>query len=252
MRHLIYLSIFSLSRLFLFSPPLLRTESSSTWRASTTRRWSTTLFWLTADTHTPTRTHSITATLIDAERGTAYRLASADRNHSSFPPPLFLPLLSGCETLALRSSRRRMDRQTEDQRPAVFTLGLWRHGTTALSSSSYYLYFSISAWLLFSFVVSVLCSVQYFVSLIFVSGLFLFFCLFLSDLAVMPLPSSLDLVLTLAAKLPVVQCYFFLFFFFLFLQFIHLRTNFFFILCNNVIFLFGTKVNAYLILCVDM
>ena len=75
--------------------PLLRTESSSTWRASTTRRLSTTLFWLTADTHTLTRTHSITATLGDAERGTAYRLASADRNHScspsTFPPsPLWL------------------------------------------------------------------------------------------------------------------------------------------------------------------
>lgn len=88
--------------------PLFRTESSSTWRASTTRRWSTTLFWLTADTHTLTRTHSITATLGDAERGTAYRLASADRNHSCtpppHPPPLFLPLLSGCESLALHSS----------------------------------------------------------------------------------------------------------------------------------------------------
>lgn len=107
---------------FLFSP-LLRTESSSTWRASTTRRWSTTPFWLTADTHTLTRTHSITATLGDAERGTASRSASADRNHSS-SLHFFLPLLSGCKTLALRLSRRRVDRQTEDQRPAVFTLGL--------------------------------------------------------------------------------------------------------------------------------
>lgn len=135
---------------------LLRTKSSSTWRASTIRLWSTTLFWLTADTHTLTRTHSIPATLGGAERGTAYRLASADRNHSPAPhtpltPHFFLPLL-WLQTLALHSSRRRMDRQTEDQRPAVFTLGLPRHGTTALSSasSSYYLNLSISAWLLFT------------------------------------------------------------------------------------------------------
>lgn len=147
--------------------PLFRTESSSTWRASTTRRWSTTLFWLTADTHTLTRTHSITATLGDAERGTAYRLASADRNHSCPPPHhhfSFLSSLAARAWLFIRP-RRRMDGQTEDQRPAVFTLGLPPHRATALSSaSSSYLSLPFHFCMTFvhSLVVSVLCYCQYF------------------------------------------------------------------------------------------
>lgn len=61
------------------------------------------------------------------------------------------------------------------------------------------------------------------------------------NLALTVLLSSLDLISTLAAKLPTVS----------FLQLIHLKTNVFFsILCNNVIFLFETKVRAYLISCV--
>lgn len=81
---------FYLIFLHLLSPLLLRMEPSSTWRASTTRRWSTTLFWRIADTRT--RTRSITATLGDAERGTAYQLASADRNHSPPTPTPTPPL----------------------------------------------------------------------------------------------------------------------------------------------------------------
>lgn len=154
-----------------------RMEPSSTWRASTTRRWSTTLFWLTADTLT--RTHSITATLGDAERGTACRLASADRNHSSpltLPPSPLWPL-----TPALHPRWKRTGRQTEDQRPAVFALGLLWHRTTALSSasSSHYLYLSISAWLFSLWLTSVLRYFQYcFPRLCFrsLSVCFLYFC----------------------------------------------------------------------------
>lgn len=89
---------------FYFLSQSLRMERSSTWRASTIHRWSTTLLWLTVDTHT--HTHSITATPGDAGRGTACRLAWADRNHSSSlhvsslssgckPPWLFFLLKGG-------------------------------------------------------------------------------------------------------------------------------------------------------------
>lgn len=141
-----------------------------------------------------------------------------------------------------------MDRQTEDQRPAVFIGGA---ATTWNSSPQLCIFLLLSLPFHFcmtfvhSFVVSVLCYIQYFVSVIFISGLFLVFCLLLLDLVVMPSPSSVDLASTLAAKLPEVQCYFFL-------TVYTLKNKLFFILCNNVIFLFGTKVNAYLILCVCM
>lgn len=82
------------------------------------------------------------------------------------------------------------------------------------------------------------------------SNFFFQYCVFLLcvqvgllfwNLALTVLLSSLDLISTLAAKLPTVS----------FLQLIHLKTNVFFsILCNNVIFLFETKVRAYLISCV--
>lgn len=76
------------------------------------------------------------------------------------------------------------------------------------------------------------------------NSFFLFFKLLLD----LPLPSSLDLALTVAAKLPEAQCYF-LFCFFLTVN--TLSDKPFIILCNNVqFFLFGTKVNAYLNLCV--
>lgn len=51
----------------------------------------------------------------------------------------------------------------------------------------------------------------------------------------MPLPCSFDLVLTPAAKLPVVQCYFAFFFFF---TVYILKNKRFYILCNTVIFFF--------------
>lgn len=134
--------------------PLFRTESSSTWRASTTRRWSTTLFWLTADTHTLTRTHSITATLGDAERGTAYRLASADRNHSCPPPTTTFP----SSPLWLREPGSSFvpdggwtgRQRTRDQQFSLWGCRHTEQQPSALHLPPIYLYLSISAWLLFT------------------------------------------------------------------------------------------------------
>lgn len=84
------------------------------------------------------------------------------------PPPLrhfsFLSSLAARAWLFVRP-RRRMDGQTEDQRPAVFTLGLPPHRATALSSaSSSYLSLPFHFCMTFvhSLVVSVLCYCQYF------------------------------------------------------------------------------------------
>lgn len=106
---------------FSSSPSLFRTEPSSTGRASTIRHWSTTLLWLTVDTR------SITATLGDAGRGTACRLAWADRNLSSPFPPSPLRL----HAVALRSSWKRMDRQTRGPETSSF----YSEGSSTWNSS---------------------------------------------------------------------------------------------------------------------
>lgn len=212
---------------FFSSPSLFRTEPSSTGRASTIRHWSTTLLWLTVDTR------SITATLGDAGRGTACRLAWADRNLSSPFPPSPLRL----HAVALRSSWRRMDRQTRGPETSSF----YSEGSSTWNSSPQLCIFLLSVPSLpffFSFFLHDFNSIffQYCVFLLCVQVGLLFW-----NLALTVLLSSLDLISTLAAKLPTVS----------FLQLIHLKTNVFFsILCNNVIFLFETKVRAYLISCV--
>lgn len=125
----------------------------------------------------------------------------------------------------------------EDQRPAVFTPRAPQHGTAALSSaSSSSLYLPSPFSFLFFCMTLIPFFFQYCVFLLCVQVGLLFW-----NLALTVLLSSLDLISTLAAKLPTVS----------FLQLIHLKTNVFFsILCNNVIFLFETKVRAYLISCV--
>lgn len=208
----------------LLFPLLLRTEPSSAGRASTPRRWSTTLLWLTADTHTLTRTHSTTATLGDAERGTAYRSASADRNHSSSPTfaPSPLRLQNPGSWLVLKEDGR-TDGRTEDQRPAVFTL--------EQQPSALHLPSTISTFPFLHDFCSLFCSFSIILLSVFCFLIFSFRsrCLFLSDSVVTPSPSSLDLVLTLAAKLPVAQCYFF---------FTHLRTKTFSFCAITFFFLF--------------
>lgn len=202
--------VFKVLLLFSPSPLLLRTEPSSTWRASTTHRWSTTRFWWIADTLT--RTRNITATLGDAERGTAYQLAWADRNHSTL-------YFSSLSSLAARSwlfihrKGRWTGRRARDQQFLLWGCRHVEQQPWPPTSSSFYRYLSISAWPLFSFVSPVLRHFQYFFSspLFQVRLCLLVVCVGLGGDAT--LPRSLDLLSTLAAKLPAVQCLF------LFLQF---------------------------------
>lgn len=199
--------------LALFSPTFLRTEPSSTWRASTTRRWSTTPFWPTADIHTltRTRTRSITATPGGAERGTASQSASVDRNHSSSHHFSFLSSPAARPRPSIRHRGWWAGGQT-GQRPAVFT----RCGAAATWNNSRHLRFFLKLSLRFLrlfFFFYIFVQLQYYVTpqYSFSSSPFqVSSCsvLFLSEV-VMSSPRSRDLVLNRSAKLLTVQRLFF-------------------------------------------